>query len=440
MRNPIKWANKSVLDFAQCDDPIVKIEEKAQSTVHEAMDKGWSGPPFDPLKLAMLMNFQVRPNASIPDARIKLVNDVKVIEFNPNKSVGRVNFSIAHEIAHTFFEDWNERTRNRLCGGGDSHNWQLEMLCNIGAAEILMPPGAFENYKYKNVSISEALVLSRKFNVSMEALLIRLAKISTSPLMAFAASRLQGNESPKYRIDYSIPSANWEKDKLDGLILNKSETLVQCVAIGSTATGKEKDFYHDSTVEVQAIGLPPYPYSDEMRYAGIIRPSNNLNSCKNPQIEFRFGDASNPIFNKNVAIVHIVNDRARNWSGRGFTHSLYRSFPDAAKDYSVWTTKSNKFRLGEIHTYLNSSDQAVVSVIAQRGYGPSSTPRIRYSSLHLGLEKTSSFLKNTGIDTVQMPRIGSGQAGGDWTIIEGMIYEYLVVRGINVKVLDLPKR
>ena len=37
-----------------------------------------------------------------------------------------------------------------------------------------------------------------------------------------------------------------------------------------------------------------------------------------------------------------------------------------------------------------------------------------------------------------MPRIGAGQAGGDWTIIREMIDEELARRGIDVTVYALP--
>jgi hypothetical protein len=37
-----------------------------------------------------------------------------------------------------------------------------------------------------------------------------------------------------------------------------------------------------------------------------------------------------------------------------------------------------------------------------------------------------------------MPRIGAGQAGGDWMIIKEMIEEELVRRGVEVTVYTLP--
>ena len=440
MQTSLQWKNKSVLAFAPDDDPVAKMERVAQGKVLDAMGQGWSGPPFDPLELANLMGIQVRPNASVPDARIVLVGETRVIEFNPNKSVGRVNFSIAHEIAHTFFEDWHERPRNRARESGAGQNWQLEMLCNIGAAEILMPLGTFGHDQGGSVSITEVLELRREFNVSAEAVLIRLAKMSKTPLLAFAASRLPGEGGPRYRIDYSRPSANWSEGRPDGLILGRSDALSQCVAIGNTATAQERWEGLGSEVEVQAVGLPPYPGTAEMRYAGFIRPSRDAEISIKAHIEFRYGDASVPVFGNAVAIVHVVNDKARRWGGGGFSRSLYRTFPEAAEDYTAWTAAGDEFRLGAFHAYLNSANQAVISIVAQRGYGPSPAPRIRYSALHSALNAASGFLLENGIDTAQMPRIGSGQAGGNWKFIEGMIYEELVLKGIDVKVFDFPPR
>lgn len=440
MQTSLEWKNKSVLAFAVDSDPIEKMEHLAQERVLEAISNGWSGPPFDPLQLASLMGIRVRPNAAIPDARILMDGTRKVIEFNPNKSMARVNFSIAHEIAHTFFADWDERPRNRSKQGGDNQNWQLEMLCNIGAAEILMPLGTFGQGDDDQLSIHKVLELRKRFNVSTEAVLIRLAKVSKEPVLTFAASSTNGSVNGAYRIDYSIPSILWEKGKLDGLYLKSSTALEQCVAIGNTVKMVESWPGLSSPVVVQAVGLPPYPGNDSLRFAGFIAPCEHTSKSINTEIEFRYGDASFPILERNVAILHVVNDKARKWGGGGFAKSLYRSFPEAAEEYANWTTLGAGFRLGGYHEFTNSANQSVISIVAQHGYGPSRNPRVRYRALHSALQDVAGSLLEKGISTVQMPRIGSGQAGGNWTVIEGMIFEELVLRGIDVKVFDLPPR
>jgi hypothetical protein len=39
---------------------------------------------------------------------------------------------------------------------------------------------------------------------------------------------------------------------------------------------------------------------------------------------------------------------------------------------------------------------------------------------------------------VHMPRIGTGAAGGDWRIIEQLVLDTLVDRGVELTVVDLP--
>lgn len=42
--------------------------------------------------------------------------------------------------------------------------------------------------------------------------------------------------------------------------------------------------------------------------------------------------------------------------------------------------------------------------------------------------------------SVHMPRIGCGEAGGDWEIVSELIDESLCKKGVTVTVYDLPSR
>lgn len=440
MQREVTWENQSVLSFADDNDPIAWMEDVAQQRVLEAVSQGWSGPPFDPLELASLMGILVRPNASVPDARIFEVDGETVIEFNPNKPSGRVNFSIAHEIAHTFFGDWREKTRNRARDTDEYQNWQLEMLCNIGAAEILMPLGSFPQDAARVDSIESIMELRRKFDVSTEAILIRLAKISKSPMLTFAASRMRKGIETTYRIDYSIPSVSWTAGRIDGLTVKRSEAFAQCVAIGTTANGREGWSEQLPDIRVHTVGLPPYPGSTDLRIAGFITPADEDADHIDTGIEYRHGDASVAFRDSDIAILHIVNDRARRWGGRGFANALYKLFPEAATAYTRWAQNSAELRLGAFHIFSTDRNLSVVSIVAQQGYGSSARPRIRYPALASALQEVSKTLKERGVGVVQMPRIGAGQAGGNWSVIEGIIFEELVLSGIDVKIFDLPPR
>ena len=430
------WTNRSVREFANDESPIDKMERTARAFVLDAMERGWSGPPFDPVELGAISGILVRANASIADARVFVADEDYIIEYNPHKPRGRVNYSIAHEIAHTFFPDCREQVRNRGVAQLDNSNWQLEMLCNIGAAEILMPVGIFPEGVESTTRIEQLLHLRQKYQVSVEALLLRLVKLTASPVACFAALRVNHGDDSRYRIDYCMGSTTWgdfEKSVSRRTVV--SSVLSECVAIGTTAKGCETwlEDYPDSIVE--AVALPPYPGGGSLRVVGIVRPSSDMPAVRD--VEYRLGDAALFVSGGRAAIVHLVNDRAINWGGYGFSRTLKQRYPGAFDDYRDWTTEDPKHRkLGNVHVAELADGKFVVSVIAQAGYGPAKKPRIRYAALDAGLAAASERLQDLGVATVQMPRIGSGQAGGNWEVISGIVRERLVSSGLNVRIVD----
>ena len=142
LSSEITWTNQSVRAFAGDRDPIQAIEEEAHRIALSALDNGWSGPPYDPLQLAQIMGIEIATSDEIRDAMATKEKDrPPKVMYNPLQPSTRINFSIAHEILHTRFPDFADAPRYRIgkkIGGDD---WQLEMLCNIGAAELLMPAG-----------------------------------------------------------------------------------------------------------------------------------------------------------------------------------------------------------------------------------------------------------------------------------------------------------
>ena len=79
----------------------------------QAIQSGWSGPPYDPFQLADLLKIPVVARQDISEARTVPSKSGFVIEFNPNRPRNRVRYSICHELAHTLFPDCGERVRNR---------------------------------------------------------------------------------------------------------------------------------------------------------------------------------------------------------------------------------------------------------------------------------------------------------------------------------------
>lgn len=206
------WTNHSVVAFAGERDPVDAVVERARVVALEAMENGWSGPPFNPFELAERLGVQVVAHEDLRDARLTTAESGRpLLEYNPSRPRGRLRFSIAHELAHTFFPDFAASARHRSGPSPEADSWQLELLCDVAAAELLMPLGSFPELEDAPLEIEQLMELRRSFDVSLEALLLRVAKLTAKPMAVFTASRRDGDDAgSNFRIDYVMPSrAGW---------------------------------------------------------------------------------------------------------------------------------------------------------------------------------------------------------------------------------------
>jgi len=431
------WTNPSVLQFAGNSDPVELITNKTREEVLRAIQAGWQGPPFDPFKLADFLEIPTIPREDVLDARMVPMGSHRAqIEFNPNRPRERLRFSIAHEIAHTLFPDCIENIRNRgRITAIRKDDWQLELLCNISAAEFLMPVGS-EIDPQTPVTIDSLLRLQKLFDVSTEAISIRLAKVTLEPRTLFAAARVVDEEGiSTYRLDYSIPSRTSTVELPRGLEINGT-ILSQCTAVGYTAKGIQRDMGKVRELYLECVGIPPYPGRNYPRVIGIALHENGK-AVKALSITSLRGDALEPRGTGLRIIAQIVNDKTPNW-GAGFARAVRNKYPSVQKDFKKWTIfNPDKFSLGNTHTSQISDDLCFVNMIAQHGYGESIKPRIRYAALGDCLHQLKEISLSKGA-SVHMPRIGTGYAGGNWSYILELIDEILVKNGIEVTIYTLP--
>jgi O-acetyl-ADP-ribose deacetylase (regulator of RNase III) len=430
------WTNKSVLRFAGNNDPINVITEKARDVVMSAVQNGWQGPPFDPFKLANFLSITTTPRDDVMDARIVPGPSRNPhIEFNPNRSLGRIRFSIAHEIAHTLFEDFSETVRNRKRTNiRERDDWQLELLCNLAAAELLMPTGS-EIDPHSQITIENILRLQRLFNVSTEAISLRLAKITLEACTIFAAARTEDNDNVgTYRIDYNMPSRSSAIRFPIGFKV-KNTTISECSAIGFTAIETEKRFGDFKNVHIEWVGIPPYPGKSYPRVIGVMHGASN--AVEPLTMALLRGNALEPRQNGVRILAHIVNDKTPNW-GAGFTRAVRNKYPEVQEDFRDWVRKEPaEFKLGAIHTSTTNDGLFVVNMVAQHGYGESIKPRIRYGALSDCLRSLAQLALSKQA-TVHIPRIGTGYAGGNWSFIAELIGEELVQKGVPTTIYALP--
>jgi len=431
------WTNPSVLQFAGKSDPIDLIIRRAREEVLRAMQAGWQGPPFDPFKLANYLEIPTIPREDVLDARIITSGSKRVqIEFNPNRPRGRVRFSIAHEIAHTLFQDNIEDVRNRgRTIATRKDDWQLELLCNIAAAEFLMPVGEEIDSKTP-ITIDNLLRLQKEFDVSTEAISIRLAKVTLEPCTIFAAARIADAENIRtYRLDYGIPSRASTIELPRGLEIHDT-ILSQCTAVGYTAKGTQRGVGKFRELYLECVGIPPYPGRNYPRVIGIAHHGNGK-AVKALSITSLRGNALEPRGTGPRVLAQIVNDKTPNW-GAGFARAVRNKYPSAQKDFKEWALLNpDKFSLGNTHTSMALDELYIVNMIAQHGYGESVKPRIRYTALRDCLHQLKEIALRKSA-SVHMPRIGTGYAGGNWSYILELIDEILVRNRIDVTIYTLP--
>jgi hypothetical protein len=432
------WTNQSVLKFASGVDPVFQITAHARRVALNAMDSGWAGPPFDPVDLAELLKIPIRPTDAVRDARTVPIGKRSMqIEFNPNRPRGRVRFSVAHEIAHTFFPDCADQIRNRSQHSGlGSDAWQLEALCNVAAAELLMPIAAISLSAEDRPDVERLLQERERFDVSMEALLIRVARASAAPIAMFVASQVTNG---RYRIDYVVPSVRWKASGIvAGLLLPAETMLSECTGIGFTVSGDEVWGRKARSVHFECVGIPPYPGGTRPRVSGLVWSNDETLADSTPVIRYARGDAANPRVGPGKSlIVHLVNDATPVWGGAGFAVALKRRYPLLQRSFKDWWMSIGRQRLGRVHTIDVAPDTWVSTIIAQHGFGPSTTPRIRYAALFEGLQHVAAASAAQAF-SVQMPRLGTGQAGGRWPIVEDLIRDALGGSARSIVVYDLP--
>ena len=131
------------------------------------------------------------------------------ILYNPDRPAGRQAFSIAHEIAHTFFPSTSGGARFREMTASDSQEMsELERLCDLGAAEVLMPREEFQSSVAGNWGMASVDRLIGEFGSSREATVFRLASaypgIAAAGLLCFR--RTKGDQAKlKSMMQYPQP-------------------------------------------------------------------------------------------------------------------------------------------------------------------------------------------------------------------------------------------
>ncbi|MBL4753388.1 MAG: macro domain-containing protein [Flavobacteriales bacterium] len=152
-------------------------------------------------------------------------------------------------------------------------------------------------------------------------------------------------------------------------------------------------------------------------------------------INYRKGDASNPVGRDKRLIVHICNDIG-GW-GKGFVLALSQKWKEPEKQYREWFKSQENFELGQVQFVPVEPNIFVANMIGQHKIKKTDGQiPIRYEAVEQCLNKVAEFALKNQI-SVHMPRIGCGLAGGKWEEIETIISRRLLNKNVKVTVYDI---
>ena len=147
------------------------------------------------------------------------------------------------------------------------------------------------------------------------------------------------------------------------------------------------------------------------------------------------GDATAPVGDGPKVIVHVCNDLGK-W-GKGFVLAISRRWKEPERLYKAAFDLVPTPVLGDVQFVSVAETIVVANLIGQHGVATRSTkaPPVRYEAIRAGLAKIAAHARASSA-SVHMPRIGCGLAGGEWTRIEPLIAETLLVADVDVTVYD----
>lgn len=167
-----RWHDQRVLALAQSQgvaDPEVAVRSLCAALIDET---GLATPPFTAEVLASFRDVVAIRRKTMREAgRLIPLDQGFEIEVNSGHVAGKQNFSINHEICHSFFAEYGQ-TRVMVDKDTGTFNAKVEeeYLCDIGASALLFEPRWFQPLASKLGATGAAIFeLAKSFGGSLEA-------------------------------------------------------------------------------------------------------------------------------------------------------------------------------------------------------------------------------------------------------------------------------
>jgi Zn-dependent peptidase ImmA (M78 family) len=270
-------------------DPKKIIRRLAREKISYAKSHGWGGPPFCPKELTSIFGIRCKEvhHDIRGDGRILRYPTGKIwIEYHSNRMPERQRFTIFHEFAHTLFPDYCEflPQHQNADKGAPSSEKEFENLCDVGAAEMLLPAEDFSADLKTVERLGFEIVhnLRKKYIASIDATTYRLIELANEVPCA-AVFFIDQNDGQRGKGPLWV--RNCSKNPLfnfyirPGVSPPPNSVVVHCYKNGIETTPPIKETWwinnRPRTWLVQAAKLPNMPHFPEYpKVAALLFPSS----------------------------------------------------------------------------------------------------------------------------------------------------------------------
>jgi len=203
------------------------------------IESGMKEPPFNPIKYSSLRNVKkvLYKDMNI-DGRLIPSNDGFIVELKKDRPIERINFTLAHEISHTFFYEAVPTIKYRTVDAKYIlHDEEEEKLCDIAASELLMPTAIFSNIAKDFVPSPKSLVgIARIFETSITSTVIKTLSLNLWKA-GFILWKIEDKQlTPKW---YATPNYHLSYNPKFELINTLSTSVYHTAITGETSSDFE---------------------------------------------------------------------------------------------------------------------------------------------------------------------------------------------------------
>lgn len=161
-------------------DPVTAVGRLAAELIDEV---GFDCPPFSPEILASFCGVrEIRRVAMTSAGRLLPEDGALVIQVNRDHSLGKQNFTADHEVTHTLLPAYGGQRIDDAETGTFVSGREEELLCDIGAAALLLDPRHLRPLaEGAGPSIGTLVDLAALFEASLQATARQLALLDLWP-------------------------------------------------------------------------------------------------------------------------------------------------------------------------------------------------------------------------------------------------------------------